>query len=100
MRLLPCLTISYRACAMSLILVVLCLLVVNIPFGYWRASVPTRSRQWFLAIHMPVPIVVALRYACDIGFAFWTYPVMIGAFAAGQYLGGRIYERRRAHTIA
>jgi hypothetical protein len=80
---------------MSVWIVALLVLLVNLPFGYWRASVPVRSRQWFLAIHLPVPIVVALRIVGDIGFAFWTYPVLIGAFALGQWIGGRVHTMRR-----
>jgi hypothetical protein len=78
---------------MSLTVVALLVFVVNLPFGFWRAGVPVRSRAWFLAIHLPVPIVIALRILGDIGFAFWTYPVMIGAFALGQWAGGRMRRR-------
>lgn len=84
---------------MSVWLVALLVLLVNLPFGYWRASVPTRSRNWFLAIHLPVPIVVALRIVSDIGFAFWTYPVLIAAFALGQWIGGRIQTARGGREV-
>ena len=84
---------------MSVWIVALLVFLVNLPFGYWRASVPTRSRTWFLAIHLPVPIVVALRIVADIGFAFWTYPVLIGAFALGHWVGGRIQASRGAREV-
>jgi Kef-type K+ transport system membrane component KefB len=85
--------------AMNATIVALLVLLVNLPFGYWRASVPTRSRQWFLAIHLPIPFVIALRIASDIGFELWTYPLIVGAFAAGQALGG-IAHRVRVHRAS
>jgi hypothetical protein len=73
---------------MSYWTVALLVFLVNIPFGYWRASVPKKSKQWFLAIHIPVPIVIALRLVSGIGFALWSYPLMVGAFFLGQLAGG------------
>ncbi|OHB78052.1 MAG: hypothetical protein A2Z34_09365 [Planctomycetes bacterium RBG_16_59_8] len=67
--------------------------LLNLPFGYWRANVPTRSFQWFLAIHMPIPFVIALRLVGDVGFGWTTYPAFIGAFAVGQLLGGLLRSR-------
>ncbi|HRH42937.1 MAG TPA: hypothetical protein PKY82_15010 [Pyrinomonadaceae bacterium] len=64
--------------------------LVNLPFGFWRACVPKFSRQWILAIHLPVPIVIALRIFSGLGWAFITFPVLIGAFFLGQFLGGLI----------
>ena len=68
--------------------------LLNIPFGYWRASVKKFSLQWALAIHIPVPLVVLLRLNSGIGFAFITYPILIGAFFAGQYAGAKIHRSR------
>jgi hypothetical protein len=73
--------------------------VLNLPFGYWRASVTRFSRPWFLAVHIPVPFVIALRISSGLGWAFSTFPVMVGAFFAGQLLGGsarRLAPRRSA----
>ncbi len=64
--------------------------LVNLPFGIWRATVPKFSRQWILAIHLPVPIVIALRIFSGLGWAFITFPVLIGSFFLGQFLGGLI----------
>ena len=63
-------------------------LILNLPFGYWRAGAHRFSRPWLLAVHVPVPLVVALRMASGLGWRLWTFPVMVGAFFAGQYLGG------------
>ena len=65
-------------------------LVLNLPFGFWRASVPRFSKSWLLAVHVPVPIVVVLRLLSGLGFQLYTFPVMVGAFFGGQLIGGTI----------
>jgi len=65
-------------------------LVLNLPFGFWRAGVPRFSRSWLLAVHVPVPIVVALRLLSGLGFQLATFPLMVGAFFGGQLIGGTI----------
>ena len=82
---------------MKLWLVAAAVFLVNLPFGYWRAGVPTRSRQWFLAIHLPVPLVIALRFLSGLGWQLVSFPVLVGAFFLGQYVGGklrRLFTRR------
>ena len=74
-------------------------LTLNLPFGYWRSQVKRFSKQWFLAVHIPVPFVIALRILSGLGWRFITFPVMIGAFFTGQLLGGLIqhlHDRNRA----
>jgi len=66
----------------------------NIPFGYWRANTKRYSIQWYLAIHLPVPLVVALRIFTGIGFHWSTYVVLVAAYFFGQFLGGKIFIRR------
>ncbi|MFZ0447731.1 MAG: hypothetical protein WAL98_00690 [Desulfatiglandaceae bacterium] len=63
-------------------------LLLNLPFGYWRAGVSRFSVPWFLAVHVPVPAVIALRLMSGLGWRFITFPALIGAFFAGQFLGG------------
>lgn len=65
-------------------------LFINLPFGYWRAGAKRLSLPWFLAIHVPVPLVIGLRFASGLGFQLATLPVMVGAFFTGQFLGGRV----------
>jgi hypothetical protein len=84
---------------MSLWTVAAFVFLLNLPFGYWRSRVPTRSRQWFLAIHLPVPLVIALRLLSGLGFQLATFPLMVGAFFLGQLAGGligRLFTRPRA----
>jgi len=63
--------------------------LLNLPFGYWRAGTPRLSRPWFLAVHLPVPFVIGLRLVSGLGFHLVTFPVMVGAYFAGQFVGGR-----------
>lgn len=64
--------------------------VLNLPFGYWRANVKKLSLQWFLSIHLPVPLVLAIRIFGGLGWQPITFPMLVGAFFAGQLLGGRL----------
>ena len=75
---------------MKLLLIATLVFLINLPFGYWRSRVPTRSRQWFLAIHLPVPLVIALRVLSGLGWQLSSFPVLVGAFFLGQYVGGRL----------
>jgi hypothetical protein len=81
---------------MKISLVAIAVLIFNVPFGYWRANIKKFSLQWFLAIHLPIPFIVFLRIYSDIGFAFYTYPILVAAFYFGQLLGTKIYARRRS----
>jgi hypothetical protein len=75
---------------MSLWTVALLVFLINLPFGYWRASVRKMSRQWFLAVHIPVPLVIALSIYSGLGFKLISFPVIVGAFFLGQFVGGRV----------
>src|SRR3990167_11545695 len=74
---------------MAILLVALCILFINIPFGYWRSNSKRLSIQWLLAIHLPVPIAIWLRFSL-IGWSWILLPVFVAAFAVGQYAGGKI----------
>lgn len=75
---------------MSLWGVGLAVLLLNLPFGFWRAGTRKLSVPWFLAVHLPVPFVVALRLLSGLGWHWTTFPVIVGAYFAGQFLGGRL----------
>ena len=80
---------------MNLILVTIFVFLLNLPFGYWRANVKKYGVQWILAIHIPVPFIIAARIFSDIGFEFYTYPILVGAFFLGQFIGRLFYIRRK-----
>ena len=84
---------------MNLYLVAVLVFIFNLPFGYWRANVKRFSLQWILAIHLPVPFVIALRLLSGIGFQFITYPILIAAFFAGQFAGKYFFNYRKNKLI-
>jgi hypothetical protein len=60
---------------------------LNIPFGYWRAGTRRFSRNWYLAIHIPVPVIVVMRIYFDLGWSWESYIYLITAFFLGQLTG-------------
>jgi hypothetical protein len=76
---------------LNLLIISLIIFILNIPFGYWRANVKRFSLQWYLSIHIPVPIIIAIRIFFEIGFSWYTYLFLITAFFLGQKLGSYIY---------
>jgi hypothetical protein len=77
----------------SLLLATLSVFLVNLPFGYWRAPTKKLSFLWFLFIHLPIPLVILIRFFFELGFQFYTYPLLIAAFFSGQFIGGKLYGR-------
>lgn len=73
----------------KLTLILILILIINIFFGYWRATTRKLSVQWFFAIHLPVPIAIALRLVF-FGSSLVLLPFFVVAFAMGQFLGGAI----------
>ena len=81
----------------KLIIITILVFVLNIPFGYWRANVKRFSTQWFLAIHIPVPFIVALRLLSGIGFAWHTYVFLVGGYFLGQLCGKQLLKWVHTH---
>ncbi len=69
-------------------------LVVNLPFGFWRAGLRRFSARWIVAVHAPVPLVVAVRLLSGLGWQLITFPVLVAAFFTGQLVGGRLRRRQ------
>jgi hypothetical protein len=87
---------------MTLLGVASIVLFMNIPFGFWRGLVRKFSWQWILAIHLPVPIIIFLRFYSGLGWQLISFPILIGAFFIGQYAGSRFagYLRSRREIQA
>jgi len=81
---------------MNLLSVASLVFLLNLPFGYWRGNEQKLSKRWFLAIHAPVPFVIALRVFSGLGWQFITFPIMIAAFFGGQYAGSRFHSMRKS----
>ena len=81
---------------MKLVAVFIIILVIALPFGFWRAYTSKFSIRWFLSIHLPVPLDILVRVESDLSYKF--IPLTLAAFLAGQFLGsfaGRWWIRRR-----
>jgi hypothetical protein len=76
------------------------IVLMNLPFGFWRAGVPRFSRDWFVAVHAPVPLAVGLRIAMGLGWRLKFLPVLVFSYFLGQFLGGRARKRRSALTLS
>ena len=73
-------------------------LIVNLPFGFWRAGLRKFSVPWFAAINLPILLVVGMRLLSGLGWRLATFPVLLGAYFAGQYFGGVLRRRARRDT--
>jgi len=81
---------------LALFLAVTATFVTNVPFGFWRQGTKKFSWQWFLFVHLPIPMVIAYRYLFGMGFQLYTYPFMVLGFFGGQWVGARIRKNRDA----
>lgn len=68
--------------------------MLNIPFGWWRASVSKFSPTWFIAVHAAVPVIVALRFVLGMPFRWVTLPLFVACYFGGQFFGARLRQRR------
>jgi hypothetical protein len=78
----------------AMIIAVVLTFLVNLPFGYWRAGTRKFSGTWFLAVHGPVPLVVAVRLGLGLPFQWTTLPPLVAAYFAGQIAGARMRRPR------
>ena len=68
--------------------------LANLPFGGWRSFQRRLSWQWFLAIHLPIPLIFILR--TGFGYSAWFIPWLLIGAVLGQLSGGwAIAEIRR-----
>ena len=75
---------------MGLWTVALLVFLLNLPFGYWRASTKKFSWRWFLAALLPVPLAVGLGIFSGMGWKLMSFPVLVVAFVLGQFVGGKV----------
>ena len=75
-----------------LILSLLTTFFLNIPFGYWRFFEKRFSLGWFLAIHLPVPVVFTMRFMLSI--PYYLIPIYVFFYFLGQFIGSKIAKNR------
>ncbi len=64
---------------------------INLPFGYLRSKVGRFSWEWFLYVHLSIPLVVLMRIVSHISYKF--IPLFIVSAVLGQILGGMMNTR-------
>jgi hypothetical protein len=74
---------------MGLWTVALLVFLLNLPFGYWRASVRRKSGRWFLAVYLPAAFAIMLGIYSGRGFGLTSLTVVV-AFLLGQFVGGKL----------
>lgn len=85
-------------CSMILLAVMIGVFTLNVPFGYWRSTTRKFSVPWVLSVHLPVPGMIALRVFSGLGWQIYTFPLIIGAFFAGQFFGSRLHAWMQARA--
>lgn len=73
---------------MKIALVLLFTFLVNLPFGWLRRNEKKFTFKWWLYIHLPIPLIIALRIWLKINP--WLIPLIIAVAVAGQAIGARL----------
>jgi hypothetical protein len=73
---------------LSVIGIVVLTIVLNIFFGYFRARARKYSVQWFLYIHLPIPLIIIARVYSGLDFRY--IPLFVLAAVLGQLFGGKL----------
>jgi hypothetical protein len=72
---------------MRVVEVLIAVVLVTLPFGFYRAYTRKLSLRWFLAIHVPVVFVFLIRVEAHLSYKF--IPFTFLACVTAQILGGR-----------
>jgi hypothetical protein len=75
---------------MFLIMISSLAVVFNMGMGLWRKTVRKYSWQWFLAIHLAVPLIFLLRTEAGISSNY--IPELVLFSVAGQVVGGKMIK--------
>ena len=78
----------------ALFIVCILIILINLPFGYWRQGSKKFSLKWILSIHLPIPFVILLRVRCELDFQLYTFPFTVASFFIGQQIGAWLYKQR------
>lgn len=83
---------------LKIFLVMVAILLINVPFGYWRSNSRKFSWNWIMAIHIPVPIAIGLRLVF-LGWMWVLLPAFVLVYAVGQFVGGRVRRQLAKQEI-
>ena len=73
---------------MKILAVLLFTFLINLPFGWLRRNEKKFTFKWWLYIHLPIPLIIALRIWLQINP--WLIPLIIAVAVAGQAIGARL----------
>ncbi|MHB1391134.1 MAG: hypothetical protein ACYCXF_07895 [Thermoleophilia bacterium] len=62
--------------------------IINLPFGFYRGGVRKYSWRWFLAIHLPIPLLLVTRL--ELGISWHIIPFVFACALLGQITGGML----------
>lgn len=62
--------------------------MINLLFGHLRNRTKKFSLNWFLCIHLPIPLIFFARVSSHLGFQY--VPIFVVAALTGQIIGGKI----------
>jgi hypothetical protein len=62
--------------------------MINLPFGHLRGKARKYSLRWFLYIHIPIPLIIAVRLLAHIDYRY--IPLFVLAAIIGQFHGGKL----------
>ena len=80
----------------SLLAVLAVALATNVPLGWWRATTRRMSWQWFVAVHLAVPLIIALRLALNLPLSYVS--LLVATAVLGQFTGGRLRRKGQMPT--
>jgi len=66
--------------------------ILTLPFGVWRAKCRKFTIQWWVAIHLVIPIIFIMRRWG--GFSYWYIPLFLTSTVLGQIVGGKINQAK------
>jgi hypothetical protein len=62
--------------------------MINLLFGFLRSRTRKFSLNWFLCIHLPIPLILFARLSSHLTYHY--IPIFVIAALTGQILGGKI----------
>lgn len=60
---------------------------LNLPFGYLRSKSEKYSLKWFAYLHLPIPVLILLRFYWGISIKF--APLLLVSSVLGQVSGAK-----------
>ncbi|OGQ57118.1 MAG: hypothetical protein A3J24_07520 [Deltaproteobacteria bacterium RIFCSPLOWO2_02_FULL_53_8] len=78
----------------AVFLLVAAAVILNLPFGYFRAPTKKFSFKWFLYIHLPIPFIYLLRTLAQMSYR--VIPLLVLGAIIGQVIGARLNSKGKA----